>query len=115
MRVLVCLRLSAPLGLLLWAQTNNPWACGGAARTNEVLKWGDGSPAQRPSTLAQLAASVLYPPLPWALPHDNPALFLAALWDEPIDRNGTAARRLQLSLRNAGSVAVNVEAVTLLR
>ena len=115
MRVLVCLRLAAPLGLLLWAQTNHPWACGGAARTNEVLQWGDGSSAQRPATLAQLAASVLNPPLPWALPHDNPALLLAASWHEPMDRNGTATRRLQLSLRNAGSVAVNVEAVTLLR
>lgn len=78
------------------------------------LRWADGSAAQRPQLLVDLALSILEPRLPWATPMDPP-LELTRSWERATELNGTVQRRLRTSLHNAGDVDVHVDSVTVLR
>jgi len=61
--------------------------------------------SQRPADVAQLAASILRPPSPWAekrAPH-HPALDLIATWRDSVSRDGNVIeRRMHSAIRNTG-------------
>lgn len=94
-----------------------PHDAGSGQADPHFLRWADGSAAQPPKSIAQLATSIFRPQSPWAVLRDeiDSQLQLTRVWEPAKKLNGTSQRRLRSSVQNVGDRSVHLQSIELLR